>query len=94
MSSNRKAKVRIQRASHCPNKTNVFAIVGGVIAGIVLIGLLLLLIWKTVVTISDKQEVAKFQKELDNAKWEMEENPIFKEPVTTVNNPLYSAHGE
>jgi len=47
----------------------VLGIVLGVIAGIVLIGLLLLLIWKCLTIIHDKREYAKFEQERANSKW-------------------------
>lgn len=42
----------------------------GVVAGIVLIGLALLLIWKLLMIIHDRREFAKFEKEKMNAKWD------------------------
>ena len=50
---------------------NVLAIVLGVIGGIIAIGLALLLIWKLLVTIHDRREFAKFEKDRQNAKWDM-----------------------
>jgi integrin beta 1 len=41
-----------------------------VVAGIVLIGLALLLIWKLLMIIHDRREFAKFEKEKMNAKWD------------------------
>jgi hypothetical protein len=41
-----------------------------VIGGIVLIGLLLLLIWKIVTSIHDRREYAKFEKERAMSKWD------------------------
>lgn len=45
------------------------ALVLGVIGGIVLIGLLLLLIWKIVTSIHDRNEYAKFEKERALSDW-------------------------
>lgn len=42
----------------------------GVVAGIVFIGLALLLIWKMLMIIHDRREFAKFEKEKLNAKWD------------------------
>jgi len=50
---------------------NVLAIILGVIGGIILIGLILLLIWKLLVTIHDRREFARFEKERANARWDM-----------------------
>jgi len=58
-------------ATGCTKPVNVLAIILGVIAGIILIGLLLLLIWKLLVTIHDRREFARFEKERANARWDM-----------------------
>lgn len=56
--------------TECPTKVNVLAIVLGVVIGIVLVGLALLLIWKLVTTINDRRELARFEKETKDAKWD------------------------
>ena len=58
-------------ATGCTKQVNVLAIILGVIGGIILIGLLLLLIWKLLVTIHDRREFARFEKERANARWDM-----------------------
>uniref|UniRef100_A0A665UZW4 Integrin beta n=1 Tax=Echeneis naucrates TaxID=173247 RepID=A0A665UZW4_ECHNA len=73
----------------CPAGPDIIPIVAGVVAGIVLIGLALLLIWKLLMIIHDRREFAKFEKEKMNAKWDTGENPIYKSAVTTVVNPKY-----
>src|SRR5437867_1631225 len=55
----------------CPVPVNILAIILGVIIGIILIGLALLLIWKLLVTIHDRREFARFEKERENARWDM-----------------------
>ncbi|UXI23199.1 sodium-dependent multivitamin transporter-like [Sarcoptes scabiei] len=79
-----------QETKDCPEPVNVLAIVIGVIVGIVLIGLAFLLIWKLLTTIKDRREVAKFNEERLNAKWETGVNPIFKKATSTFKNPTYS----
>ena len=54
----------------CPAGPDIIPIVAGVVAGIVLIGLALLLIWKLLMIIHDRREFAKFEKEKMNAKWD------------------------
>lgn len=54
----------------CPEKVNVLAIVLGVVIGIVVVGLALLLIWKLVTTINDRRELARFEKETKDARWD------------------------
>lgn len=56
--------------SECPAGPDIIPIVAGVVAGIVLIGLALLLIWKLLMIIHDRREFAKFEKEKMNAKWD------------------------
>lgn len=56
--------------SDCPAGPDIIPIVAGVVAGIVLIGLALLLIWKLLMIIHDRREFAKFEKEKMNAKWD------------------------
>ncbi|XP_013782118.1 integrin beta-PS-like [Limulus polyphemus] len=83
-------KVWAQTGKDCPEPVNVAAIVGGVIGGIVLIGLLLLLIWKILTSIHDRREYAKFEKERAMAKWHAGDNPLYKEATTTFKNPMYN----
>jgi len=81
--------VTASRHKECPKKVNILAIVLGVIAGIVLVGLALLLIWRLLVSIHDRREYARFEKERQLAKWEGGENPIYKQATTTFKNPTY-----
>lgn len=60
----------------CPAGPDIIPIVAGVVAGIVLIGLALLLIWKLLMIIHDRREFAKFEKEKINAKWDMVRKPL------------------
>ncbi|XP_012497634.1 PREDICTED: integrin beta-1 [Propithecus coquereli] len=73
----------------CPTGPDIIPIVAGVVAGIVLIGLALLLIWKLLMIIHDRREFAKFEKEKMNAKWDTQENPIYKSPINNFKNPNY-----
>ena len=45
-------------------------IILGVVVGIVVVGLALLLIWKLFTTISDRRELARFESETKEAKWD------------------------
>lgn len=56
--------------SECPTGPDIIPIVAGLVAGIVLIGLALLFIWKLLMIIHDRREFAKFEKEKMNAKWD------------------------
>ncbi|GFR90408.1 integrin beta [Elysia marginata] len=82
-------ELEIKKKATCPKPVNILAIVGGVVAGIVLVGLLLLLVWKLLTYIHDTREFAKFEKERQNAKWDTGENPIYKQATSTFKNPTY-----
>ncbi|XP_053715176.1 integrin beta-1a [Synchiropus splendidus] len=87
--NNTEKVVHVVENLDCPSGPDIIPIVAGVVAGIVLIGLALLLIWKLLMIIHDRREFAKFEKEKMNAKWDTGENPIYKSAVTTVVNPKY-----
>ncbi|XP_023597744.1 integrin beta-1 [Trichechus manatus latirostris] len=89
VNGNNEAIVHVVETPECPTGPDIIPIVAGVVAGIVLIGLALLLIWKLLMIIHDRREFAKFEKEKMNAKWDTGENPIYKSAVTTVVNPKY-----
>ncbi|XP_043931048.1 integrin beta-2-like isoform X2 [Protopterus annectens] len=74
----------------CPQPPNIVAIVGGTIAGVALIGLLLLILWKVVTEIYDRREYHRFEKEKQKAKWDTA-NPLFKSATTVVVNPHFSS---
>lgn len=65
-----KIVVRAQEELECPPKVYMLGIILGVIAAIVLIGMAMLMLWKTITTISDRREFARFEKERMMAKWD------------------------
>jgi len=79
----------VQKERICPAEPDILAIILGVIAGIIGIGLALLLIWKLLATIQDRRDFAKFEKDRQNPKWDSGENPIYKEAISTFQNPTY-----
>ncbi|XP_041928641.1 integrin beta-1-like isoform X1 [Alosa sapidissima] len=85
--------VHVVETAECPDGPDIIPIVAGVVAGIVLIGLALLLIWKLLTIIHDRREFAKFEKEKMNAKWDTQENPIYKSPINQFQNPSYGRKG-
>ncbi|XP_027306336.1 integrin beta-1 isoform X1 [Anas acuta] len=89
VNSNGEANVHVVETPECPSGPDIIPIVAGVVAGIVLIGLALLLIWKLLMIIHDRREFAKFEKEKMNAKWDTQENPIYKSPINNFKNPNY-----
>uniref|UniRef100_A0A668AVT4 Integrin beta n=1 Tax=Myripristis murdjan TaxID=586833 RepID=A0A668AVT4_9TELE len=78
VNNNTETEVHVVDTLDCPAGPDIIPIVAGVVAGIVLIGLALLLIWKLLMIIHDRREFAKFEKEKMNAK------PFFGMISTTV----------
>ncbi|XP_072902731.1 integrin beta-2 [Hemitrygon akajei] len=82
-------KVDIQKKKECPPPTNVIAIVAGGVAGVLLIGLVILMIWKLLTYLYDRREFKKFEKERAKAKWNDGDNPLFKQATTVTINPNF-----
>ncbi|XP_054832834.1 integrin beta-2 [Eublepharis macularius] len=85
-----KYSMKFNPEKECPEPPNVAAIVGGIIAGVALIGLLLLIIWRFVTELIDRREYRRFEKEKAKAKWNDADNPLFKSATTTVVNPRFN----
>ncbi|XP_007946883.1 integrin beta-2 [Orycteropus afer afer] len=81
--------IHVKETRECAEGPNVFAIVGGTVAGIVLIGVLLLIIWKALTHLSDLREYKRFEKEKLKSQWN-NDNPLFKSATTTVMNPRFT----
>lgn len=64
------ATVWVRKHKDCPPPVPVLAIVLGVIAGIVILGILLLLLWKLLTVLHDRSEYATFNNERLMAKWD------------------------
>lgn len=80
-----------QEKGECPviQQPDYLGIFIGVAGGIVGIGMLTILLWKTFTTISDRREFARFESERQQMKFNANSNPIFKQATTTVQNPTY-----
>lgn len=61
----------------------------GISLGIVLLGLLLIIIFRFYTWYLDKKEYEQLLKEQQNAKWQKAENPIYKQGIQTFQNPMY-----
>lgn len=76
----------------CPESLNVWIIVGSITALIVLIGLILILIFRFFVYLKDRANFLKWQEEVENSKKDLgskNTNPLYREANTKYNNPLY-----
>ncbi|XP_008059756.1 integrin beta-2 [Carlito syrichta] len=81
--------IHVEESRECVKGPNIAAIVGGTLAGVVLIGLLLLVIWKALTHLSDLREYKRFEKEKLKSQWN-NDNPLFKSATTTVMNPKFA----
>ncbi|KAM7133801.1 integrin beta-2 [Molossus nigricans] len=81
--------IHVDDIRECPEGPNVAAIVGGTVAGVVLIGVLLLVVWKAVTHLNDLKEYKRFEKEKLKSQWN-NDNPLFKSATTTVMNPKFA----
>uniref|UniRef100_A0A674BI65 Integrin beta n=1 Tax=Salmo trutta TaxID=8032 RepID=A0A674BI65_SALTR len=79
-------EVYVVETLECPAGPDIIPIVAGVVAGIVLIGLALLLIWKLLMIIHDRREFAKFEKEKMNAKWDTVRHPVGSHQHSRLSN--------
>nr|XP_025035663.1 integrin beta-2 [Pelodiscus sinensis] len=84
-----KYTIKVDEKRECPQPPNIVAIVGGTIAGVALIGLLLLVMWRLVMEALDRREYRRFEKEKSKAKWNDADNPLFQSATTTVMNPRF-----
>ncbi|XP_075036354.1 integrin beta-2 [Mixophyes fleayi] len=78
----------------CPEAPNIFAIVGGTIAGVIILGVICLFIWKLVTEFKDRKEYQRFETERQQAKWKTNVSPLFTNATTTVMNPNFDGDGE
>ncbi|KAJ8255350.1 hypothetical protein GJAV_G00203870 [Gymnothorax javanicus] len=77
------------KLTDCPEPPNIPMIVLGVSLSILTIGIILLGIWKLLVSVHDRKEVAKFEAERAKAKWQSGTNPLFKSSTSTFKNVTY-----
>ncbi|XP_044583271.1 integrin beta-PS-like isoform X1 [Cotesia glomerata] len=85
-------KITAQETKDCPGLLSPIPLVGvaiGVILSTVLLGFLILMIWKILTIVHDHREFAKFEKERAMAKWERGDNPLYKQATTTFCNPTF-----
>lgn len=73
----------------CPEPPNIPMILLGVSLSVVCIGLILLGVWKVLVSVHDQKEVAKFEAERAKANWQSGTNPLFKSSTSTYRNVTY-----
>uniref|UniRef100_A0AAY4C0S4 Integrin beta n=1 Tax=Denticeps clupeoides TaxID=299321 RepID=A0AAY4C0S4_9TELE len=77
----------------CPEPPDIIMIVLGVSLSILTIGIILLVVWKLLVSVHDRKEVAKFEAERAKAKWQSGTNPLFRSSTSTFRNVTYKNTG-
>ncbi|XP_069838890.1 integrin beta-6 isoform X2 [Dendropsophus ebraccatus] len=79
-----------RKPEYCPSPPNIPMILVGVSITIALIGIVLLCIWKLLVSYHDRKEFAKFDAERKKAHWPEGTNPLYKGSTTTFKNVTYN----
>ncbi|TKS67841.1 Integrin beta-5 [Collichthys lucidus] len=67
----------------CGGGTDALTVLLAVVGSILLVGVVLLAVWKLVITVHDRREFARFQSARSRARYEMASNPLYKQPVST-----------
>ncbi|KAG2459440.1 ITB5 protein, partial [Polypterus senegalus] len=67
----------------CGSPPDAMTVLLAVVGSILLIGIVLLAIWKLVITIHDRREFARFQSARSRARYEMASNPLYKQPISS-----------
>ncbi|KAM9784077.1 integrin beta-3-like isoform X2 [Syngnathus typhle] len=73
----------------CPQGADTLVVLSAVAGAILLLGLVALLIWKLLVTIHDRREYDRFEKERAKARWNTANNPLYKGATSTFTNVAY-----
>lgn len=85
-------KLSILKKQDCKKVINLVALIVGIIGGIFFVGILILILWKIITTYQDRRELARFNKERDNAKWTPQSNPLYVDASTTFQNPTWNSN--
>ncbi|XP_060882237.1 integrin beta-3-like [Labrus mixtus] len=86
---NGKSNLNVIKEPECPEGADILVVLLAVAGAVLLLGLVGLLIWKLVVTISDRKEFARFEEERAKAKWDTANNPLYKGATSTFTNVAY-----
>lgn len=86
--SGSKILIEAEKETTCPLPNYVVPV--AVVAGIILIGLIALLIYKCVTEIYDRREYARFMNSKKEARWDRHSNPLYVDPHSTYQNPVYA----
>ncbi|KAF4109045.1 integrin beta-5 isoform X1 [Onychostoma macrolepis] len=65
----------------CAVAPNAMTVLLAVVGSILLMGIVLLALWKLVITIHDRREFSRFQSARSRARYEMASNPVYKQSI-------------
>ncbi|XP_026127566.1 integrin beta-5-like [Carassius auratus] len=65
----------------CAVAPNAMTVLLAVVGSILLMGIVLLALWKLVITVHDRREFARFQSARSRARYEMASNPVYKQSI-------------
>lgn len=83
--------IQVQSEKQCTKPVNILAVILGVIGGVLLVGILALIVWRIWASIQDRREYSKFILSRNDEKWTNNENPLYKQATTTVQNPVFGS---
>ncbi|XP_044294258.1 integrin beta-5 [Varanus komodoensis] len=78
-----KTNITVLKEPECSTAPDAVKILLAVVGSIVLLGIIILAVWKLLVTIHDRREFARFQSERSRARYEMASNPLYRKPIST-----------
>ncbi|XP_078605908.1 integrin beta-3-like [Branchiostoma floridae x Branchiostoma japonicum] len=81
--------VTVQEDKECPQGAPILPIVLGIVGGIVLIGLILVIIWRVAIHIYDKKQYMEFEKERQKVQFTTDVNPLYVTNTTKFINPTF-----
>ncbi|XP_013855318.1 integrin beta-5 [Austrofundulus limnaeus] len=67
----------------CGGKPEAVMVLSAVVGSILLVGVVLLIAWKLIITVHDRREFSRFQSARSRARYQMASNPLYKQPVST-----------
>ncbi|KAK1165982.1 integrin beta-5-like [Acipenser oxyrinchus oxyrinchus] len=67
----------------CGTPPDALTVLLAVVGSILLVGIVLLAIWKLIITVHDRREFARFQSARSRARYEMASNPLYKQPTSS-----------
>ncbi|KAM4698234.1 integrin beta-5 isoform 1-T2 [Rhinophrynus dorsalis] len=80
-----KSILTVLKEPECATAPDATTVLLAVVGSILLIGLVLLAVWKLIITIHDRREFSRFQSERSRARYEMASNPLYRQPISTHN---------